>query len=276
MPWPTRQPTPGESILDSGDSINQGLRRWWMFNENGGTLLHDYSGFGNNRTLTNINPATQWIIVPDNPAGSGYALNYDGVNDHEDMGPETYLHGVTGFSLTVWAKLSDDSLSSRWLYNKNDGSEDFQAFFDGNDLRSRLDAGGSNTVINGPDKASFDYESWWFYVTTYNGANHSVYFNGKLHASPALTGTTDFTGGSSNLFVSGTFVLTSLQAWPGPITNVRMYTRPLTSNEIMELYLNPYAGILRPRRTYFVPAVAGGLSIPVAINSYRQHRQSGV
>ncbi len=252
-----RQPSLG-SRVDWSNPINEGLIRWWLFNEGSGDRIYDISLNGNHRDLTNMNPATDWILT-DRPSISGHAVDFDGVDAHSDLGVESYLEGVTKLSITLWAKLLDESRGTTWLYNKLDGGNSFQAFYDGNDIRSRLDAGGSNTVINGPDKASFDYDDWWFYCATYDGANHSIYFNGQLEASASLTGTTDLTGSSTNLFLGHHSGLAANIGWLGPITNVRLHTCSLTANQIMELYENPFAGILRRRQKYFVSAVVASL-----------------
>ena len=50
----------------------------------GGTVLRDYSGRGNDGTLTNMDPASDWVV-----SGGKRALDFDGTNDYSEFGDKS-------------------------------------------------------------------------------------------------------------------------------------------------------------------------------------------
>ena len=80
------------SRIDESASINRDLRSWWLFNEGAGQTVRDIVG-GNDGTLTNMDPASDWV---------GGALDFDGSNDI--IVPSSNFVDVPGnnFSFSVW------------------------------------------------------------------------------------------------------------------------------------------------------------------------------
>src|SRR3989344_5194629 len=83
-------------------SVN-GLVGYWNFNDGSGTTAEDKSGQGNNGTLTNMDPATDWV---DGKVGSG-ALDFDGSNDYVDLVNKSNLEDMVSNAnvnktLSVW------------------------------------------------------------------------------------------------------------------------------------------------------------------------------
>ena len=88
----------------SEDPLNDGLVAWYL----GGGLgwgsnkWFDISRYGNHGTLTNMDPATDWV-GNSRPGGYG-ALDFDGTNDYVQMGNAAALDfdGTTPFSGSAW------------------------------------------------------------------------------------------------------------------------------------------------------------------------------
>lgn len=71
---------PYPSRLDFDNPLSQGLVGCWLMNEGAGSKVYDISGRGNDGTLTNMAPATDWVV---GDSGSGLKLSDD--NDYVVM-----------------------------------------------------------------------------------------------------------------------------------------------------------------------------------------------
>lgn len=75
------------------------------------STLVDLSGNGNNATLTNMDPATDW--VSDSGAGGKRAIELDGVNDHATFTAIPIANGIGGnqyaSTLSLWFKTSSSA-----------------------------------------------------------------------------------------------------------------------------------------------------------------------
>lgn len=88
----------------AGEALNPGL--WsgqvgaWMpsLGPTGSTLM-DISGHGNNGILTNMNPATDWV-----PGLNGYALHFDGSNEHVQVDSISGAFFAYPYSFCAWAR----------------------------------------------------------------------------------------------------------------------------------------------------------------------------
>ena len=98
---PVLKPSPDEVILDPGHRLTQGLVGWWLFNEGGGTIIHDYSGRGNDGELKNMDPDTDWVIGG-NPRISGYVPDFDGDDDYCEITTGIPFFDGANFSASWW------------------------------------------------------------------------------------------------------------------------------------------------------------------------------
>lgn len=81
-----------------------GLVGAWLFNEGSGNRVFDYSGNGNHGTLTNMDPATDWV-----PGPSGMAVDTDGVNDYVAV---PGMPAWTAGGVTLFARVSTNSATA--------------------------------------------------------------------------------------------------------------------------------------------------------------------
>ena len=93
--------------------ITTGLIGHWDFEDGSGTTLTDRVG-GDNATLYNMDPATDWV-----PGKFGTALDFDGSNDYAEF-PTTSTgnFGTDDFTVSVWANASSDLTSSYHILSK--------------------------------------------------------------------------------------------------------------------------------------------------------------
>ena len=74
-----------------------------------GSRLHDYSRRNNWGTLTNMDPATDWVV-----SGGAYALDFDGTNDQAVA--NLVLSGRSSrISVACWANLGSTSLKGAFI-----------------------------------------------------------------------------------------------------------------------------------------------------------------
>ena len=94
-------------------NILQGLIGAWCpsLGPSGYTLL-DRSGRGQNGTLTNMDAGTDWVGTP-----GGWALDFDGTNDHLNYGTNLNLAGTKTATFSAWvyrATIGDMLLMTRY------------------------------------------------------------------------------------------------------------------------------------------------------------------
>lgn len=261
MPWPAIQPSPGEVILDRNHHINQGLLWWWLFNEKGGITLHDYSGFGNHGVLTNMVPADDWVVSGDS-AIAGHALDFNG-SDNYVTKPTTLFTG-TPLTISAWVNIRSgvSRIAGVYVTGQSRVIGLIVQVTSGVAIAQHFD--GTQALAQGTTNLFND----WHYITGVfeSDASRSIYVDGVLEGVSTIEqisiGTIDrFTVGRNELATPGEYT-------DGLITNVRVLNRAWNENEVMESYINPYVGIWRRRKTYFVPAVVGGTILPQIISSY--------
>ena len=204
-------------------SVN-GLVGYWNFNDGSGTTAEDKSGQGNNGTLTNMDPATDWV---DGKVGSG-ALDFDGSNDYVDAGSSSSLRFHTGdFTVTGWIK-SDSltgtrtlgttylDLNTGWLF----GTSNSKLGYYTNAWKSA-----NTTLVTGQ----------WYHIgiTVDASGNYIFYLNGNSDGSGALT----LPANTTESFKIGAYGASGgLGRFDGLIDEVRIYNRALSADEISRLY----------------------------------------
>ncbi|MCK4342415.1 MAG: LamG domain-containing protein [Phycisphaerae bacterium] len=82
---------PSTAVADRDDS----LVGYWTYDEGGGGTVHDYSGYGNNGTLSGAN----WVS-----GVLGTALSFDGVDDYVEVADSASLDLTSAFTIEAWVK----------------------------------------------------------------------------------------------------------------------------------------------------------------------------
>ena len=192
-----------------------------------GTAWTDKSGFGNNGTLTN---------TPGFSSANGGTLVFDGVNDYVDCGNPSSLNFGTGdFTVSVWVKRFDSSTTNLRLLSK--GSEDnssgqsgFTLFGGNTEIGFSVNPSGTRTIITA---ATYSIGEWFNVVGVLErSTNIRAYKNANLTTS--TTAPIGSITGTSNLFIGRS--TSALLPWIGNISNVQIYNRALTSQEIQQNY----------------------------------------
>lgn len=227
------------SVLSSGGGdYTTGLTAWWKYKEGTGTTTTDSTGNGNNGTLT----STTWT------AGriSGNALSFNGSTSAQTNVNATLFGFSTGFTYIGWIKITDVTVNGTLIYKgDNDVVNDGWAIGVGANggnptVLIRAEGSGSDliyavntTAVNG---------SWHMIAATWDGvvtsaAGCHIYFDGVEQSSiVASSGSGSHADSQSLLPIVGKGLAPSASFFGGVMDEVRMYSAPLTSAQILQIY----------------------------------------
>jgi len=216
------------------------------------TILTDFSGFGNNGLLTNMEPATDWV------ASQGQmALDLDGVNDHLEFRSFNLASDLTW---CIWFRTA--FTANQQIGGQGDGQ--YTGMYFQTDGSSQIVAYADPAVIIG---GLLESNKWTLLSLTKKGSSVSLYVNNAIVA----TGTTSPTDSTSPLSfgrVRYRFV-EYYSTNPSSVDDVRVYNRALTQSEIATLALRRGIAYETTRsRSYFIPAAVDPPTAALTLNLF--------
>jgi hypothetical protein len=208
------------------DTFGKDLAGHWKLDEDSGTTASDSSSHGNDGTLTNMDPATDWV-----PGQIDGALEFNGGTEYV-LVPHDPSLSVTN-QLTVAAWICKGTTVGYDLALSKGTSGDNQNYWFGT-LDDKITFG---FYDGGSRKFEFDADlqtgTWYHIAATYNLANESVraYLNGaevkNWSTNRSLVTNTE------DLYIGRTQYG---EYWDGKLDDVRIYNRTLDQAEIQALY----------------------------------------
>jgi len=240
------KPKPGARI-DPLHNLSRGLVGWYLFNEGAGSRLADISNTGAHGTLTDMDPATDWI---GSPLGGG--LHFDGADDYVFFGSEAGDTAGLEMSVSFWLNL--DSLPSNGSILGNSSAPVWK-----NGWGVTLSAAGTEMDFWVDDSSTNVARSsalvtgvWTHWVGWWDGATVKLFRDLELQPtadtfSSSITNPGNFEIGK----VGG-----STTELNGTLDDVRVYNRAITDSEMRQLYVTPYANILTPSKYLDIAAPA--------------------
>ena len=204
----------------------------WHFDEGSGTIAEDTSGNGNDGTLTNMDPATDWV-----DGKLGKALDFDGVDDHVNCGNDASLDITDKITIMLWTKpaVAGEGGQNAGPVCKAEAGIDWSW-----QLRYNAPGGGNymGFQFNGDSEGStwvsvqqnLSPGEWYHIAGTFDGTNIRCYLNGVAKDTNTISA---IKGGSSTLFIGQ-------DGWAnifnGVIDEVKIYNRALSAEEIKADY----------------------------------------
>ncbi len=275
--------------------LNRGLVSWWLASPGtmGGSRFVDVMSpgpNGNHGTLTNMNPATDWV-GSSRPGGWG-ALDFGGTDEHIAIGSKDYIASGRPFCISFWMNPDDSALEGIFQVQSSNTTSGFTAliFDSGADYHS-INMGGRNAEGWGEtyhpiaDITADLIDSWNFIVINYNGGTTTSVDSFKLFINginePLEIGANFAAHGNNNVIAREG---TGSDYFNGTLDDFRIYgSRELTVSEIFQLYQlsqQGYPGLLNriDRRVFAEVAVGrimgslaghGGLAGPGGIAGRR-------
>lgn len=253
------KPPPGAEI-DREHPLARGLVGCWLANDGGGTVLHDYSGHKNHGTLTNMDPATDWVM-----GERGLALDFDGSNDRIDAGNGSSLNISTqSVTIAVWV----NTTSTGFLVDKarigvSPGDGGYSLYLRSTDpyVRMTVQDNASNFIHQSGSSVDIRDGVWHHVVGQWDFATQTV----RTYVDAVLTGETTGSGISSLSEADG-YPLTIGARYNagspdnhfgGEIGDVQLYYRLLSFEEIHDHYRASYSMFQGRPRLYFAPPEGG-------------------
>jgi len=227
--------------INKDSPFYRGLVGFWAMGNpacrNSNTLI-DLSPYGNHGTLTNMDPATDWV-----QDGERAALDFDGVDDYTDCGNSSILNptGVITWSLWCMPYVAQDAKCIISKTNTSDFSNIIRTYTSPNSWAFTY--GNKQIYVSN----TLTVAKWQHVVGTYDGTDVKLYVDGIERGFVTQTGLSSNPSyslriGSNN--GNGYF--------NGIIDNVLVYNRALSSDEVKQLYNETkdgsYGSLIKPKK----------------------------
>ncbi len=261
------KPPPG-SRIDPTHQLGDGVG-YLLGNDGSGKQYTDAGPYRHHGTLTNMDPATDWVAER-----YGYALDFAGDNDYVELGKnkvwEENTEGTVVVSFKLNATLAADGLGALFGYGGDAGISSFLDFA----VRSHPDwsqttridittviAGGATGVAGSTDlSADVRYQA----IFTGDGSNYVLYLNGVQETPTVWSGSPDGTwyagispAQNRSTSIGALKYIGIRQAYlNAKIEYAYVYPRVLTADEVAWLYHESYCMVISPDPARF-------LSVPV-------------
>ncbi len=189
-----------------------------------GVTLYDWSGFGNHGTLTNMDPATDYVI-----SAERYCLDFDNTNDQVRM-PVKVIAGA-------------DHSQTCWVMTRATNDDQYVLALETfvGEILCRIDIGASGKifgyVFDGASRnigaAAISANMWYHACFTRSGNVFTFYLNGRQTGQATYTPTI-FAGNGVN-DIGGRRNNATLNPMNGQIDDVRIYNRAIAPSEVAVL-----------------------------------------
>jgi hypothetical protein len=245
------------ATLSSDFTRDANIVSWWYLDESSGTR---YDGSGNNNlTDTNANVAsfsTTGASVKEGAAAADFENLPDVGNDaHLSIahGTQTGLDITGNLTIMAWFRLESTG-DTQDIVAKDGatGNEGYHLRYNGNgwvDFILSHDGTNNTTVIG---STTVTAGTWYHATGVYDGSTMKLYINGESDASPVsynsgiFSNTAPFTIGCRN---------GNAQFFDGQIDEVAVFNRPLTADEVKDIYEKGLNGVTRMRPDEAQPPV---------------------
>jgi hypothetical protein len=229
------------------------------------THYRDSSAFNNHGTLTNMEPATDWVW---SDYLQRWVLDFDGTDDRVVISGinETKYDFAGAFSVGLWVRpvacdqydIAISNCTSQgkgWrLWTRDAASQKW--YFEGYDGAVKNTVSTTGIVLN----------AWQHVMGVYDGTNLAIYVNGKAEGTPTACGATTYGGGGYSSMgqigaMPGNAGVTSFQRYfIGRVGDPTIHKRDLSPAEIRILAnpADPMLGglILPPKRRLWAVSAA--------------------
>jgi hypothetical protein len=213
---------------------------WWCPSlddaGNGTAVLNDLTGNSNGGTLTNMDPATDWVV--DTSLGGIRVLDFSGLSTPDIVITQdsSILEPGSSGSLSGFVRFTTKYSFSQVIAKRLNSSVNSPCQLDinGSQLpRFAVSNGASSDIVTGP---AISNGVWYHFCGTYDGTTIRLYIDGVEVANAPQTVTPQTGTGSycigNVLNTAGLVGPINGGATTGYIDDVRVFNRAITANEV--------------------------------------------
>ena len=234
--------------LDFSNPLNNGLAALWIFNEGTGNRVYDLSGNANNGTLINIaSPPT--TISGWNPGRLGPCISVDGINDYINVGQPPSLM-FTG-AMTVEAWINPRSVVEDYRIIAKQGISGSRSWNLVSPTKPYFQISSNGTDIFYVQCASsINVNEWTHLVAVYiPSVALRIYKNGILDGENTTSiPSSQYINNGMDINIGRRPDGLIEHQFPGSISKVSIWNRALSTQEIKQLYINPYDMFIDTRK----------------------------
>lgn len=234
----------------------------------------DVSGYKANGTLTNMAPATDWVIGG-NPLSPGYVLDFGSSGDTEtvQLASDVPHLKITGnITLSAWVNFttsqSNRGIVSKWV----SGTQSYLLlvhFSVSNELRFSIRVS-STSLAATTTGTTYNDGNWHMMTGRFNGSNVLLDIDAGITQSVVGDATSGPIDDGDNIVAIGNYGTTSALGFLGMISEPLIWNRSLKNEELLTLYNVPLASfILRQRIVARAPAAGAAKPLIAMLHQRR-------
>ncbi|MFW5702420.1 MAG: DUF2341 domain-containing protein [Candidatus Dojkabacteria bacterium] len=220
--------TPREVAIEYNGGAPVG---YWKFDEGEGSTAYDYSGNGNHGTLTNMDPAADWVAGRKNGG-----LDFDGVNDNLTTNGDIPSNNL---SIGVWVK-RDNSANFGYILTQmsalSANGSGLGINSDGTIRCRKVDT--ANVNVNYDSVGQIPINEWIYVNCVYEeGVGMKIYINGKLDSINTTSLLPISVSSSMNLNIGAYRWTSGINAYfGGQLDELKIFNYPLSEEDILREY----------------------------------------
>lgn len=209
-----------------------------------GPRVQDFSRQGNVGTLVNMDPPTDWLLRE-----GRYSLDFDGVDDTVDCGTGTNADPV-GLSISAWVSSTNWAsvgglngvFAAKGTLN-GDATSTYALYWNSTVGWTFFTLSAANVLSIVRDNTTATANKLFHVAGTATASTLSIYIDGQLKNTAANSGANIKTGTQTlNLGSDGT-----TRRLFGNLLELAIWSRPLSANEIAELWQIGPGGMYTPK-----------------------------
>jgi len=257
IPWP---------YLNPNSPLYQGLVFAGLGPHPGGYDFHDCSPYRNHGRLTNMDPATDWVWVPEL---GRWALDFDGSDDYVTLPASNQLisSGVTAATISIWLKADVINTDNRCFSLAKGVTTTAFAILVGRTASGKIEGfarSAADALVTLTSASTFVIGVWYHVTLTISGTTATLYVNGIVEATATASvsetlgemhSTTAKVGASTIAESPFNGQLTGPAIWNHVLSAAEIDRLADPSNAMLECGGSP---LILPLRRWWPVAVAGG------------------
>lgn len=226
---------------------------YWDFDECQGTMANDFSGNGNNGTITigtgagtghvdSVGTCTTSSTAWGNGVNGkiNASLSFDGIDDYVSATSTLFnLAGSSDISVSAWVyPTTVDGIARRILSEAGDANNGYALFYDSVTKNPYFVVNKSGTQYAAKYSTVLSTGRWYHIVGTYISSSNAIqiYINGVSGVSTSSPGA-GIAGTFGRMFIGNIDNSTS-RYWGGQIDDVKVFNYALTTAQVKTLYGN--------------------------------------